>query len=236
MNNVCEISSFIDILIDDFVVSRKKPKASFIKFLQSEDIDRRTINNFIENKTDFIEVQIKELELAMNGLDPQVKEGYGNFRKPELREFKEMLEQIVDDLYSYKDSKKIVRKRKSHSPDKIVKYIKLIDTNYEFDGNVYKSLCSTEIIGAKHVFLYNIETRELTYYAGRSLNVKRTMVIDFDPDKSWVRKLRKPEEFLPEVNSCTKYNIENISTHLTTKPKRPTGRTNSKQILLKVIK
>jgi hypothetical protein len=236
MNKVCEISSFIDIIIDDYVVTRKKPKASFIKFLQAESIDRRTINNFVENKTNYLEEQIKELELAMSGLDPQVKEGYGNFRKPELREFKEMLEQIIDDLYSYKDSKKIIRKHRNQSPQKIVKYIKLIDSDYELDGVTYKSLSPTEIIGAKHVFLYNIENRELSYYTGRSLNVKRTMVTGFDVDKSWVRKLRKPEEFLSEVISCTKYNIENISSHLTTKPKQPTGRTNAKQILIKVIK
>lgn len=235
MNKVCEISSFIDLIIDDFVITRKKPKASFIKFLQSEAIDRRTINNFIETKTDYLDSQIKELELAMNGLDPQVKEGYGNFRKPELREFKELLEQIVDDLHSYKDSKRIVRRRKNISPDKIVKYITLHDKDVVCGSNIYKTLPAVDIIGAKHLFLYNIETRELTYYTGRSLGVKRTMVTGFDKEKSWVRKLRKPEEFLPEVNSCSKYNIENIASSLTTKPKIPTGRTNAKQILMKVI-
>jgi len=236
MNAVCEISSFIDILIDDFVINRKKPKANFIKFLHSENIDRRTINTFVETKSDYIESQIKELELAMSGLDPQVKEGYGNFRKPELREFKEMLEQIVDDLYSYKDSKRIIRKRRNISPDKLIKYMKLYETEIEIGGLPYKTLSATEIISAKHVFLYNVETRELTYYTGRCLGVKRTMVTGFDSEKSWVRKLRKPEEFLPEVNSCTKYNIEHMSGHLTTKPKVPTGRTNTKQIILKVVK
>lgn len=235
MNKSCEISYFIDILIDDFAVTKKKPKANFIKFLQAENIDRRTINNFIDSKSNSIELQIKELELAMSGEDPQVKEGYGNFRKPELREFKEMLEQIIDDLYEYKDTKKIVRKRKNTSPDKLVKYMNLFTEQFVLGNCSYTTLPTTDILGSKHVFLYNIETRELTYYTGRSLSVKRTMITGFDKDKSWIRKLRKPEEFLSEVKSCTKYNIENISTHLTTKPKPPTGRTNSKQILIKVI-
>ncbi len=236
MNNVCEISSFIDLMVDDFVINKKRPKANFIKYLQSENIDRRTINNFVENKTDYLEEQIKELELAMSGADPQVKEGYGNFRKPELREFKDLLVQIIDDLYSYKNSKRIVRKRKNISPDKITKYMKLYDKDFTLGDTTYKNISPTEIINAKHVFLYNPETRELTYYTGRCLRVKRTMVTEYDSEKSWVRKLRKPEEFLPEINSCTKYNVENLGTHLSTKPKSPTGRTNSKQILIKVIK
>lgn len=236
MNKVCEISSFIDILIDDFVIQRKKPKANFIKFLHSEDIDRRTINNFVDTQTDGIESQIKELELAMSGLDPQVKEGYGNFKKSELREFKEFLEQIIDDLYKYKDNKKIVRKRKAAPPDKLVKLINFNSDELTVGSSVYKSLPAIEIVGAKHIFLYNVETRELTYYTGRFLSVRRTMITGFDADKSWVRKLRKPEEFLPEINSCSKYNVEHISKHLTTKPKVPTGRTNIKQIFMKVIK
>lgn len=236
MNKVCEISSFIDILIDDFVIQRKKPKANFIKFLQSENIDRRTINNFVDTKTNGIESQIKELEIAMSGEDPQVKEGYGNFRKSELRDFKEFLEQIVDDLYKYKDNKKIVRKRRSTSPDKLLKYISFYSDDLTLGSTTYKSLPTSELLNSKHIFLYNVETRELTYYTGRSLGVRRTLITGFDPDKSWVRKIRNPEEFLPEISSCSKYNIENIVSHLTTKPKVPTGRTNVKQIFMKSIK
>jgi hypothetical protein len=61
------------------------------------------------------------------------------------------------------------------------------------------------------------------------------MVDGFDPDKSWVRTLRKPEEFLSEIISATKFNVETIGNHLTTKPKTPTGRMTSKHILIKVI-
>jgi hypothetical protein len=235
MIKVCEISSFIDTLMDNFTIHRKKPKASFVKFLQSQDIDRKTINDYVENKTGFIEEQIKELELAMSGADPQVKEGYGNFRKPELREFKEMLEQIIDDLHSYKDSKKIVRKRKTHSPEKLIKYISLNTNPIVVGTNSYSAIPTLSIIGAKHIFLYNAENRELSYYTGRSLSVRRTLITGFDSEKSWVRTIRKPEDFLTEIISCSKFNVENIGTLLTTKPKTPTGRTNSKQTLLKVL-
>jgi len=235
MNTICEISCFIDMMVDDFAIHRKKPKASFVKFLQSQDIDRRTINDYVDNKTSFIEDQIKELELAMSGADPQVKEGYGNFRRTELREFKEMLEQIIDDLYSYKDSKKIVRKRRTHSPEKLIKYISLNANPIVVGTESYSTLPATNIIGAKHIFLYNPEFRELTYYTGRSLNVRRTMVTGFNVDKSWIRTIRKPEQFITEVTSCSKFNVENIGTLLTTKPKVPTGRTSSKQILLKTL-
>jgi hypothetical protein len=230
-----QIAAFIDTVIDDFVVTRKKSKANFIQFLRSEDIDRRTINDFVDNKLDFVLEQIDELTIALDGEDPVVKEGYGNFRRPEIREFKDLLNQIVDDLYSYKNSKKIVRKRRKVSPDKIVKYVNLYDKELTIGENTYKPGKPQDIIGAKYVFLYNIEKRELCYYVGRSLSVRRTMVDGFDPEKSWVRTLRKPEEFLTEVISCTKFNAENIGSHLTTKPKSPSGRMTSKHILIKVI-
>lgn len=230
-----EIAAFIDTVIDDFVITRKKSKANFMQFLRSEDIDRRTINDFVDNKLGFVLEQIEELTLALDGQDPVVKEGYGNFRRPEIREFKDLLNQIVDDLYTYKNSKKIVRKKKKLSPDKIVKYVKLYDKDLEMGGNTYKSIKPQDIIGAKYVFLYNIEKRELCYYVGRSLAVRRTMIDGFDPEKSWVRTLRKPEDFLTEVISCTKFNAENIGSHLTTKPKSPSGRMTPKHIIIKVI-
>jgi hypothetical protein len=230
-----EIAAFIDSVIDDFVITRKKPKASFMQFLKSEDIDRRTINNFIETKLGFVNEQIEEIDIALNNQDEVVKEGYSHFRRPELRDFKELLNQILDDLYAYKDSKKIVRKRRKITPEKLVKYVTLYDKPISFGDTTYKPLPATEIIGAKHVFLYNVEKRELCYYTGRSLTVRRTMVDGFDAEKSWVRTLRKPEEFLTEVISCSKFNAESIGTHLTTKPKAPSGRMTSKHILIKVI-
>lgn len=230
-----EIAAFIDTVIDNFVVTRKKPKASFTQFLKSQDIDRRTINDFVDNKLSFVTDQIEELSIALDGDDEVIKEGYGNFRRPELRDFKELLNQIVDDLYAYKSSKKITRKKRRVTPEKLVRLVTLYDKELVFDSTTYKPLPATDIIGAKYVFLYNVEKRELCYYTGRSLSVRRTMVDGFDPDKSWVRTLRKPEEFLSEVLSSSKFNVENIGSHLTTKPKTPTGRMTSKHILIKVI-
>lgn len=230
-----DIAAFIDTIIDDFVVTRKKPKANFIQFLRSEDIDRKTINDFVENKLGFVTEQIEELSLALDGEDPVVKEGYSNFRRPEIRDFKELLNQIVDDLYSYKDAKKIIRKKRRITPEKLTRFVTLYDKELILNGTVYKSLPATDIIGSKHVFLYNVEKRELCYYTGRSLAVRRTMVDGFDSDKSWVRTVRKPEQFLSEVISCSKFNAENIGSHLTTKPKTATGRMTSKHILIKVI-
>lgn len=230
-----EIGAFIDTVIDDFVVNRKKPKARITQFLLSEDINRKSINDFIDNKLKFVTDQIEELNLALDNKDPVVKEGYSNFRRPELRDFKDLLNEIVDDLYSYRDSKKITRKRRSVPPEKLVKLVNLQNKELVVGQHTYKPVCPTQIIGAKYVFLYNDEKRELTYFSGRSLTVRRTMVEGFDPENSWSRTLRYPEKFLQEVISATKFNVESLGDHLTTKPKSVTGRMSSKQILIKVI-
>ncbi len=235
MNKVNEICAFVDVLIDDFTLHKKKPKISFIKYLQSENIDRKTINEFIDNNTTFIHYQIDELDIALNGEDTQVKESYSNYRKPELREFKEMLLQIIDDSNKYKDSKKIVRKKRKVSPEKLVKNVKLFLEPYQVGNAVLTTLDAVTIIGAKHVFLFNTKTRELAYYTGESLSVKGMSIINFDTDKSWIKLLRKPEEVLTKVSSCTKMAVENISSLVTTKPKIATGRINANQILVKTI-
>ena len=155
-----EIAAFIDTVIDNFVVTRKKPKASFVQFLKSQDVDRRTINDFVENKLNFITEQIEELSIALDGEDAVVKEGYGNFRRPELRDFKELLNEIVDDLYAYKDSKKITRKKRRVTPEKLVKLVTLYDKEVVFGNDIYKPRSATEIVGSKHIFLYNVEDRK----------------------------------------------------------------------------
>jgi len=235
MNKVNEICAFVDVLIDEFTLHKKKPKISFIKYLQSENVDRKTINDFIENNSNFIQSQIDELDIALTGDDYQVKESYSNYRKPELREFKEMLLQIIDDSNKYKDSKKIVRKKKKTSPDKLVKNVKLFSEPYQVGDSFITTLDAVAIVGSKHIFLYNTKTRELAYYTGDSLSIKGMTIINFDVDKSWIKTLRKPEQVLTKVASCTKMAIENISSLVTTKPKVATGRINSNQILVKAI-
>lgn len=230
-----DIAAFIDTIVDEFVKTRKKPKASFTQFLVSQDVDRRTINEFVDCNLGFITDQISELDLALSGTDEVVKEAYSHFRRPELRDYKLFLNEIIDNLYSYKDSKKIVRKKRRITPDKLVRFVKLYDKPLELNGVTYTSVSPETIIGAKHVFLYNVEKRELAYYTGRSLSVRKTVIIDYDEDNSWIRTVRKPEQFLSEVVSCSKFNVDTISKSLNTKPKTPSGRILSKHILLKVI-
>ena len=235
MNKVSEICAFVDILVDDFAVNKKKPKASFIKYLQSENIDRKTIQQFIETGTEFIQSQIEEIDGALSGEDVQVKESYSNYRKPELREFKEMLLQIINDTQKYKDSKQIIRKKKKISPDKLIKNVNLYSEPYEVGGDTYITLDAIKIIDAKHVFLFNTKTRELAYCTGESLSIKGMTIINFDVEKSWIKVLRKPEEVLTKVVECTKMSVENISSLVSTKSKTATGRINAHQLLIKVI-
>lgn len=234
MNKVNEICAFVDTLIDEFSLHKKKPKVSFIKYLQSENIDRKTINEFIDN-SNFIHYQIDELETALSGEDTQIKESYSHYRKPELREFKDMLLQIISDSNKYKDSKKIVRKKRKVSAEKLVQNVKLYSEPYQIGDASFTSLDPIAIVNSRFLFLYNTKTRELAYYVGESLSVKGMTITNFDAEKSWIKVLRKPEDILTKVLSCTKMSIENISSLVTTKPKVATGRMNKNQILIKVI-
>lgn len=235
MNKVNELCAFVDTLVDDFAVHRKKPKVSFIKYLQSENVDRKTINDFMDNGIHFIQSQLEEIDTALSGEDLQIKESYSHYRKPELREFKELLLQIISESEKYQDSKKVVRKKKKIPPEKLVKNIKFYAEPCQVGDKTYTTLDAIKIINSRHVFLYNTKTRELAHYAGESLSVKGMTIINFNSDLSWVKTLRKPEDILTKVLDCSKLQIENISSLITTKSKVATGRINANHILLKVF-
>jgi hypothetical protein len=236
MNKLNEICYFVETLVDDYSLNKRKPKASFFKYLQSENIDRKTINEFLSSGTKFIKQQIVELDDALCGKDEILKEAYSRFRKPELREFKQMLTDIIDDAEKYKETKKIVRKPKVQTPDKIVKGLNLLETSVTIEGKEYIPPSKTDIVGSKYIVFYNVKTNDLTIFVGKKLSCKGSRIIDFDETKSGSKKLKNISESLDLIIHTTQFNIEQCFDDLPNKIKSLPKIINSNFILLKVIK
>ena len=62
MKKVNEICYFVETLVDEYTLSKRKPKASFLKYLQSENIDRKTINEFLSEGIINLKMQLSEIE------------------------------------------------------------------------------------------------------------------------------------------------------------------------------
>lgn len=236
MKKVNEICYFVETLVDEYTLSRKKPKASFLKYLQSENVDRKTINEFLTEGVANLKMQLSEIDGALSGEDPVLKEAYSSFRKPELREFKQMISDIIEDASTYKETKKVVRRIKPQPPEKLVRGLNILESSVTIEGKEYVPQPKVDIVGSKCLIFYNVKTQEVTFFIGKNLSCKGSRIINYDETISGTKKLKKINESLDALASSNQFTIENIFSSLPNKLKTPPKVISSNFILLKVIR
>lgn len=231
-----EIFNLIESIIDKCVIEEKKPKFSFYKYFVSSDIDKKTIEFIKENNS--ISTEKRNAELAYEKSDSYLEEAYGNFSRPHLRLYIELLEEIIYDIEKYHQEKTAIRRnirKRKIDTSKIVKNLHYNKEEITLGNNTYKSVDPSQIISKKQICLFNTKTKELTFYYGDYLNVKGSSIINFNPDKSWSKTLRNPEQILENVMKCTSSTISSLKNLINTKEKIPTGRVNINHIIIKVF-
>ena len=235
MNSTETICQFVDTIVDEYSITKKKIRVDFFKYFQSEDVDRKSINEYCMNHIHQVTDVIKEVEGALDG-DEILSEAYAHFRKPELREFKSLLDRFVSDVQQYKESKKITRRKKLKTPEQLVKGLHLQEEPVIIEGKKYIPVPTEEIIDAKSIFLFNVTTHDLLFFSGQSLTCKGAKVLGYDNEPSGLKKSKKVIETLEKVMSSTACNCRNVFELLPNK-KRPVPRTVSPNyLLLKVIR
>lgn len=236
MKKVNEICYFVETLVDEYTLSKKKPKASFLKYLQSENVDRKTINEFLSEGVSNLKLQLLEIEDALVGDDPILKEAYSSFRKPELREFKQMLSDIIEDASKYKETKKVVRKVKPQPPEKLVRGLNILESSVTIDGKEYIPSQKVDIVGSKYLVFYNIKSQEVTIFIGKNLSCKGSRIINYNETLSGTKRLKKVKDSLDALMVSNQFTIENIFSSLPNKLKTPPKVISSNFILLKAIR
>jgi hypothetical protein len=236
MNKTKELCFFVETLVDEYTLTKKKLKASFFKYLQSENIDRKTINEFLETGTQNIELQISEIDGALLGDDPILKEAYSSFRKPDLREFKQMLSDIIEDAIKYKETKKVFRKPRPQSPEKLVRGLNILETPVTIEGKEYVPCSKTDIVGSNHIVFYNVKSQEITFFIGKNLSCKGSRIINYDHLLSGTKKLKKVSESLDSIVESNQFTLSTIISSLPNKTKSPPKIISSNFILLKTIR
>jgi len=180
-----------------------------------------------------------EFDEVLNTDDKELKEAYSNFTKPQLKKMVAYFDQVIVDCQrvsgeSTKSRKP--RKRKSKSPEQLTAKMKFMP---EFKELKLTSVKPTDIIGVMSLWVYNTKTRKLGVYhaddAG-GLSVKGSSILNFNESKSVQKKLRKPEQMLPEVLNGGKVFLRNVMDSIRAVDSKLTGRVNADTILLKVTK
>lgn len=234
---VTETNYLIETIIDKCVVEKKKPKFDFYKHFMSSGLDKKTIAKIKENNKLIISEK-EDAQLAYEKSDPFLVEAYSNFSRPHLRQYIELLEEIIHDVEKYHQDKSTIRrtrKNKKVDPNKLVKGVRYNKEIITVGSTQYTSLEPRVIIGAKQVCLYNTKTREFTLYVGDYLKVKGSTIIDFNIEKSWTKTLRKPEEILETAMNCTRNSTKNLNNLIRSKERKPNGRINVNHIIVKVF-
>ena len=182
---------------------------------------------------------MQELEEAIEGKDPQLKEGYSNFTKTQLKALLKAYQLILKDIESYVATKKVQRKprkAKAKSAEKIVSKVK-----YKTEDNDLKitSANPTTVLGASEVWVFNTKTRKIGRYVSEfpgGLGIKGASITGYSEVESVQKTLRKPAEQIKAFMSVTKAQTKKFMAGIKSVDIKLNGRLNTDILILKVFK
>lgn len=233
-DKVSELAGEIEGSIDDYILSDFATMPSPYAIMQNKAKGihaSKLIDIFKKHRAEFDE--------ASTTKDEQLKEGYSNFSKSELKKLIAYCDLIITDAMKISGESiqtRKPRKRKAKSPEQLVAKIKYME---KFDELKLTSVAPKDIIGAMSLWVYNVKTRKMgCYHAADAggLSMKGSTLLNFNETKSVQKKLRKPEKMLPDVLSGGKVFLRNVIDSIRAVESPLTGRLNADTILLKVTK
>lgn len=204
------------------------------KWLEKENVKSMQATEIMKE----IRGLLNEARAAEQKEDPQLVEAYDYMKPTYLHKYVKYLEHLVDSVEKHISAVKPKTKvsRKNSDPEKMVNKLPYLKEGKEIK---VQSEHPKKIIGADALFVYNEVSRLLYVYQSRvgngGLMVKGASIDHFDPDRSFVKKLRSPEHTINMVKRLTKKHILEEVEKITTvkKPARP--RLNANCIIVRVI-
>ena len=231
---VSEIVGELEGSIDDYILS------GFVKFQSPYGLMHSRIKGAHALKiSEVFKHRRQEFAEPIDSKDTDLKEGYSNFTKTQLKKLVAFCDLIILDCNKIsgeaKNSRK-PRKRKVKSIDQLTSKVLYCESNDEFK---LKSELPKTIIGATQLWVFNVKTRKLGVYHAldaEGFSIKGTSMLNYSETKSVQKTLRKPEVILPEIIKGSKVFLRNVIDSVKAKESCLNGRLNRDTILLKVIK
>jgi hypothetical protein len=221
----------IEGLVDDFILTKNSP--DIVKYLKS-----RNLSSVVAKRmSDYFVNRSKQIEEVMETNDAELKEGYSNFTKVQLRKLKEFLDSVVAESFRLASDKPTRKKRKvKEKPASVV----IAKMNYmpEFPELNLKSVQPEKLIGAMQVWTYNTKTKLLGVYNAdnaKGITVKGSTLQNFNAETSIGKRLRKPEIVIKDLIEAGKVKLKKLLPELTTKESAMTGRMNSDTIIVRIL-
>jgi hypothetical protein len=177
----------------------------------------------------------EELRELVDDKAPDLVEAYDYLKVSQRKKFLAFVTSIVDDATSYAVSKKKVRVKRKVSFEKVVSKLKYKQSDGDFKLN---SIDPVVIPQSEILFVFNTKYRHLFVYQakeGEKLSVKGTTLQNFDEEKSYMKRVRKPQMLFGSILQTTRLRAVKVCGELKSKPNPATGRINGDCILLRAI-
>jgi hypothetical protein len=183
--------------------------------------------------------QYEEIAEALEGKDPDLVEAYKGWRKPVLKIMGLFLKKIIDHMTEVDAAGQAIRKPRAKKVKPASVLVSKLQFLPEFKELNITSVDPKGIINASQLWVFNPKTRNLSVYhaVGRSgLSVRGTTITGYDTDASLTKKVRKPEQVIPQVLNAGKVDLRSIMKDIATNENKANGRINKDTILLRVLK
>ena len=177
---------------------------------------------------------VAEVEAAVAGKDPYLKEAYSNFTRRHLKVFLSFLQAIVADCSQQVVTAKSIRKPRARKVKPAAVVAAKVQYMKEYPELKLKSIPPAQIIGAKELWVYHPEKRKLTVFRGAhngDLSVKGTTLQNWDIATSETKTLRKPEEFFKGLHSTKTRAMNSAWKSVKAKVSKPRARLSEDLIL-----
>jgi rubrerythrin len=224
-------SAEFDAAIDDFCFKGTDFDANL--YLKKHDISSPVAKKIADN----LKRELKELEEAAKGSDPQLVEAYSNFSKAGLKKLIAFVRSCIIECNNMAVVARTTRKprMRKEKPASVVaaklQYLK------EYPELKMRSIPAEKIVGATTVVLFDTKYRKLIHYEcveGATITIKGTTLQNFDPNKSYSKTIRKPE-VMDGIQAMTKRPYNALIKGVRAVEAKVNGRINNNQIILMVF-
>jgi hypothetical protein len=182
---------------------------------------------------------VDEMKEAYATKDTDFKYAYRHMTKKQIKERIALFEGIINDCKSYvgNNRKAVVRKPRKIKPKSDTVIVKSLKYQKEDVDLKIVSIDPTKIIGAKELWTFNTKYNVLAHYVSDTgLSVKGTTIQNVNDKLSSQKKLRKPDQVLPDITGSTSKAAIRSFEAITTKASVPNGRVADTSIILRAVK
>jgi hypothetical protein len=232
---VSECAGELDGMFDEFVVNGAKMSADYkpVSLIRSMNVAPQMISVLSE----IWKRKLTEFELAVEGKDAQLVEGYRFLTKIQLRNAVKFCETVINDCGAYVQIKKVERKprqARAVPPEKKAAKFKICA---EFAELKLKSLPAASLVDKTEAWLYDTKKRKLIHVVAdeyaKVFTVKNNAIIGFSTVETQQKTVRKPAETVKAMQAAGKPAARKLFKDIKTTETAFNGRGTENLVILK---